>query len=34
MLDIRAEVEGGKPQAPERYIDLRHYDRAMERLNH
>jgi ABC-type nitrate/sulfonate/bicarbonate transport system substrate-binding protein len=34
MLDLRTEVEGGEPQAPERYLDLRYFDRAMDRLSH
>jgi len=32
VLAMRAEVEGGTPQAPERYLDLSHYDRALQRL--
>jgi ABC-type nitrate/sulfonate/bicarbonate transport system substrate-binding protein len=32
MLTLRAEMEGGKPGAPEKYIDLSYYDRALERL--
>jgi ABC-type nitrate/sulfonate/bicarbonate transport system substrate-binding protein len=32
VLALRAEVEGGSPQAPERYVDLSHYDRAIKRL--
>jgi ABC-type nitrate/sulfonate/bicarbonate transport system substrate-binding protein len=27
-LALRAEIEGGKPAAPERYIDLSYYERA------
>jgi ABC-type nitrate/sulfonate/bicarbonate transport system substrate-binding protein len=29
VLALRAEVEGGKPADPQRYIDLSYYDRAM-----
>jgi ABC-type nitrate/sulfonate/bicarbonate transport system substrate-binding protein len=29
VLALRAEVEGGKPAGPQRYIDLSYYDRAM-----
>ena len=29
-LALRAEIEGGKPAAPERYIDLGYYERAMK----
>ena len=29
MLAMRAEVEGGQPAAPDRYLDLGYYDRAM-----
>jgi ABC-type nitrate/sulfonate/bicarbonate transport system substrate-binding protein len=32
VLALRAEVEGGTPQPPERYIDLSHYERAIKRL--
>jgi ABC-type nitrate/sulfonate/bicarbonate transport system substrate-binding protein len=35
MLDLRAEVErkpGAEPPAPERYVDLGYYERAMKRL--
>ena len=35
VLALRAEIEGqwgGKPPAPDRYIDLRYYQRAVERL--
>ncbi len=28
-LVLRAEIEGGRPAAPERYIDLGYYERAM-----
>ena len=30
VLALRAEIEGGKPAAPERYIDLRYYQRALQ----
>jgi ABC-type nitrate/sulfonate/bicarbonate transport system substrate-binding protein len=33
-LATRAEIEGGSPAAPERYIDLGYYDRAMARVGH
>ena len=29
VLALRAEIEGGSPAAPERYIDLGYYERAM-----
>lgn len=29
MLALRAEMEGGKPGAPEKYVDLSYYERAM-----
>jgi ABC-type nitrate/sulfonate/bicarbonate transport system substrate-binding protein len=29
-LALRAEIEGGKPAAPERYIDLGYYERALK----
>jgi hypothetical protein len=29
---LRAEVEGGSPAAPERYLDLGYYERAMRLL--
>jgi ABC-type nitrate/sulfonate/bicarbonate transport system substrate-binding protein len=29
VLALRAEIEGGSPAAPDRYIDLRYYERAM-----
>jgi ABC-type nitrate/sulfonate/bicarbonate transport system substrate-binding protein len=29
-LALRAEIEGGRPAAPERYIDLGYYERAMK----
>jgi hypothetical protein len=29
MLAMRAEVEGGQPAAPNRYLDLGYYERAM-----
>jgi len=32
VLALRAEIEGGSPAAPERYIDLSYYERAMARL--
>jgi ABC-type nitrate/sulfonate/bicarbonate transport system substrate-binding protein len=32
VLSLRAELEGGRPAAPERYIDLGYYDRAMRLL--
>jgi ABC-type nitrate/sulfonate/bicarbonate transport system substrate-binding protein len=31
-LALRAEIEGGKPAAPERYIDLGYYERALKRV--
>ena len=33
VLALRAEVEGGTPADPARYIDLSYYDRAMQRVN-
>jgi ABC-type nitrate/sulfonate/bicarbonate transport system substrate-binding protein len=30
VLALRAEVEGGEPADPQRYIDLGYYDRAMK----
>jgi ABC-type nitrate/sulfonate/bicarbonate transport system substrate-binding protein len=30
MLGLRAEIEGGQPAAPERYIDLGYYQRAVQ----
>lgn len=30
VLALRAEVEGGKPADPQRYVDLSYYDRAMK----
>jgi len=30
VLALRAEIEGGSPAAPERYIDLSYYERAMK----
>jgi ABC-type nitrate/sulfonate/bicarbonate transport system substrate-binding protein len=30
VLALRAEIEGGSPAAPERYIDLGYYERAMK----
>jgi ABC-type nitrate/sulfonate/bicarbonate transport system substrate-binding protein len=32
VLALRAEVEGGNPAAPERYLDLGYYDRALKLL--
>jgi ABC-type nitrate/sulfonate/bicarbonate transport system substrate-binding protein len=32
VLALRAEIEGGSPAAPERYIDLGYYERAMKRV--
>jgi ABC-type nitrate/sulfonate/bicarbonate transport system substrate-binding protein len=32
VLAMRAEIEGGQPAAPERYIDLGYYERAMKLL--
>jgi ABC-type nitrate/sulfonate/bicarbonate transport system substrate-binding protein len=32
VLALRAEIEGGSPAAPERYLDLGYYERAMKRL--
>jgi len=32
MLALRAEIEGGSPAAPERYVDLGYYQRAMRML--
>lgn len=32
VLALRAEIEGGTPAAPERYLDLGYYERAMRRL--
>jgi len=32
LLSLRAEMEGGQPGAPEKYVDLSYYDRAMKRL--
>jgi len=32
VLALRAEIEGGSPAAPERYLDLSYYERAMQRL--
>jgi ABC-type nitrate/sulfonate/bicarbonate transport system substrate-binding protein len=32
LLALRAEIEGGSPGAPEKYIDLSYYQRAMSRL--
>jgi ABC-type nitrate/sulfonate/bicarbonate transport system substrate-binding protein len=31
-LALRAEIEGGRPAAPERYIDLGYYERALARV--
>jgi ABC-type nitrate/sulfonate/bicarbonate transport system substrate-binding protein len=33
VLALRAEVEGGTPADPQRYVDLSYYDRAMKRVN-
>jgi len=33
VLALRAEVEGGTPSDPERYIDLSYYERATKRVN-
>jgi hypothetical protein len=33
VLALRAEVEGGTPADPARYIDLSYYDRAMQLVN-
>jgi ABC-type nitrate/sulfonate/bicarbonate transport system substrate-binding protein len=33
VLALRAEVEGGKPADPQRYVDLSYYDRAMKLVN-
>jgi len=33
VLALRAEVEGGAPSDPQRYIDLSYYDRAMTLVN-
>ena len=33
VLALRAEVEGGKPADPQRYIDLSYYDQAMKLVN-
>jgi ABC-type nitrate/sulfonate/bicarbonate transport system substrate-binding protein len=30
VLALRAEIEGGKPAQPDRYLDLSYYDRAMK----
>ena len=30
VLALRAEVEGGTPASPERYVDLTYYERAMK----
>jgi ABC-type nitrate/sulfonate/bicarbonate transport system substrate-binding protein len=30
VLALRAEIEGGKPAEPDRYLDLSYYDRAMK----
>jgi hypothetical protein len=32
LLALRSEMEGGQPGAPEKYVDLSYYDRAMPRL--
>jgi ABC-type nitrate/sulfonate/bicarbonate transport system substrate-binding protein len=33
VLALRAEVEGGTPAAPERYVDLSYYARALKRID-
>ena len=33
VLALRAEVEGGTPKNPQRYIDLSYYERAMKLIN-
>jgi ABC-type nitrate/sulfonate/bicarbonate transport system substrate-binding protein len=33
VLALRAEIEGGTPADPQRYIDLSYYDRAMKLVN-
>jgi ABC-type nitrate/sulfonate/bicarbonate transport system substrate-binding protein len=33
VLALRAEVEGGTPSDPQRYIDLSYYERAMKRVS-
>lgn len=33
VLALRAEVEGGTPSEPQRYVDLSYYDRAMKLVN-
>jgi hypothetical protein len=33
VLALRAEVEGGKPTDPQRYIDLSYYDQAMKMVH-
>jgi ABC-type nitrate/sulfonate/bicarbonate transport system substrate-binding protein len=33
VLALRAEIEGGAPSDPQRYIDLSHYDHAMKLVN-
>jgi hypothetical protein len=32
VLALRAEIVGGTPAAPERYLDLGYYERALGRL--
>jgi hypothetical protein len=32
MLGLRAEIESGQPAAPERYIDLDYYQRAVQTI--
>jgi len=32
VLALRAEIEGSMPTAPDRYIDLSYYERAMRLL--
>ncbi|MND04244.1 hypothetical protein D3C83_244300 [compost metagenome] len=31
-LAVRAEIEGGAPAAPEKYLDLSYYERAVRAL--
>ncbi len=30
VLAMRAEIEGGRPAAPQRYLDLGYYERAIK----
>jgi len=32
LLALRSEMEGGQPGAPEKYVDLSYYDRALQRF--